>query len=134
MKNYDSCLIIERMKESASKETDKFLLEIFGIAQNTLSGWKSRNSMPLQAIVTFADEYDVDLNWLILGKETKPALDEMEQLLLDNYKRLDSAQKLQLLNASLNGVGNGVNQVANGNNNNQQVFNRDVVEVAGIKK
>ncbi|MGX2949342.1 helix-turn-helix domain-containing protein [Ursidibacter sp. B-7004-1] len=121
--------VLKRLRKLADVETNKELAKLININEKTLAGWKSRNSLPIEALMAFSAQYNVSTDFLLTGKENKPSLDEMEQLLLDNYKRLDSSQKLQLLNASLNGVGSGVNQVANGNNNNQQVFNQASADI-----
>lgn len=131
---FNSRLIFERMKEIKGRKSDKDLAISLDVAATTLANWKNRNNLPVEVILTFAHNNNVSLDWLIFGKENKPALDEMEQMLLNNYKRLDPAQKLQLLNASLNGVGSGVNQVANGDNNKQQLITGNVGEVTGIRK
>lgn len=126
--------ILKRLRKLADVETNKELAKLININEKTLAGWKSRNSLPVEVLMAFSEQYNVSTDFLLTGKENKPALDEMEQMLLNNYKRLDPAQKLQLLNASLNGVGSGVNQVANGDNNKQQLITGNVGEVNGIKK
>lgn len=137
MSVFDARSIIERMKEVLGFKDDKDLRELFGVAQSTFSSWKNRNAIPFETVINFSLEHNLDLNWLILGINNFVQLEKDENLFLTVYRQLDQAQRASLI-LQMSGLGNGassgVNQVANGNNNNQQVFNRDVVEVVGIKK
>ena len=94
----DVRLIIERMKEVLGKENDKALSEELGVARTTFSNWKNRNNMPIDMILTFAQNYNLSLDWLIYGKENAPKLNEMETELLARFNRLSFSEKLDIFN------------------------------------
>ena len=94
----DVRLIIERMKEVLGKENDKALSEELGVARTTFSNWKNRNNMPIDMILTFAQNYNLSLDWLIYGKENAPKLNEMETELLTRFNRLSFSEKLDIFN------------------------------------
>ncbi|MDX2284667.1 MAG: helix-turn-helix domain-containing protein [Bacteroidia bacterium] len=54
--------IIEKLKDHYAFDSDTQLSNYLGVAQNTLSGWKRRNSADLELIISKCA--DVDLNWL----------------------------------------------------------------------
>ena len=91
----DVRLIIERMKEVLGKENDKALSEELGVARTTFSNWKNRNNMPIDMILTFAQNYNLSLDWLITGKEKTQALKATEKMLLTAFNELDDKQQLQ---------------------------------------
>lgn len=91
----DVRLIIERMKEVLGKENDKALSEELGVARTTFSNWKNRNNMPIDMILTFAQNYNLSLDWLICGKEKTQALKATEKMLLTAFNELDDKQQLQ---------------------------------------
>ena len=94
----DVRLIIERMKEVLGKENDKALSEELGVARTTFSNWKNRNNMPIDMILTFAQNHNLSLDWLIYGKENAPKLNEMETELLTRFNRLSFSEKLDIFN------------------------------------
>ena len=94
----DVRLIIERMKEVLGKENDKALSEELGVARTTFSNWKNRNNMPIDMILTFAQNHNLSLDWLITGKENAPKLNEMETELLARFNRLSFSEKLDIFN------------------------------------
>lgn len=110
--------IIHRMKQIANITEDQELAKLCNVAKSTVVNWKRGTAISLNKIVTLAEQYDCDLNWLITGNERKPELDEMEQGLLNRFKTLDFDGKLAVLNVANNksavGLG-GVSQNANGN-------------------
>lgn len=91
----DVRLIIERMKEVLGKENDKALIEELGVAQTTFSNWKNRNNMPIDMILTFAQNHNLSLDWLIYGKDKTQALKATEKMLLTAFNELDDKQQLQ---------------------------------------
>ena len=91
----DVRLIIERMKEVLGKENDKALSEELGVARTTFSNWKNRNNMPIDMILTFAQNYNLSLDWLIYGKDKTQALKATEKMLLTAFNELDDKQQLQ---------------------------------------
>ncbi len=60
--------ILDRLKEALDIDKDIELAEFFGIAQNTISAWKKRDSMNFDLLFTRCLPLDIDLNWLIYGK------------------------------------------------------------------
>lgn len=68
--------VIDRMKYVLGVEHDVQLARALGVAQNVISGWKRRSSVPWQTLLKLHDklhdEYGVCLNWLVLGQ---PSLD-----------------------------------------------------------
>ena len=91
----DVRLIIERMKEVLGKENDKALSEELGVARTTFSNWKNRNNMPIDMILTFAQNHNLSLDWLIYGKDKTQALKATEKMLLTAFNELDDKQQLQ---------------------------------------
>lgn len=86
---------IERLKESLEISKDKELVEALGIKQNTLSTWKSRNTLDYSVIISFCEERGIDLNYIFLGvrSEGSPASELTDQDRISNlelnYKKLD---------------------------------------------
>jgi repressor LexA len=62
----DKSLIINRIKEYKNFKSDRDLSEFLGITPQSLSTWKSRNSIDFELI--FAKCEDVNKNWLLTGK------------------------------------------------------------------
>lgn len=62
----DKTLIINRIKEFKKFNSDKELSEFLGITPQSLSTWKSRNSIDYDLI--FAKCEGVNLEWLLTGK------------------------------------------------------------------
>ena len=91
----DVRLIIEQLKTGLNSKTDKDLCEKIGVPKQTLSGWKSRNSIPLEMIFDISQKFSLDLNWLITGKEKAQELKATEKMLLTAFNELDDKQQLQ---------------------------------------
>nr|DAY08984.1 MAG TPA: CI repressor [Caudoviricetes sp.] len=91
----DVRLIIEQLKTGLNSKTDKDLCEKIGVPKQTLSGWKSRNSIPLEMIFDISQKFSLDLNWLITGKEKAHELKATEKMLLTAFNELDDKQQLQ---------------------------------------
>lgn len=62
----DSKLIINELKKYKGIKTDTDFAAFLGIEQNTLSGWKARNVLNYELIISKVD--NIDANWLITGK------------------------------------------------------------------
>ncbi|RKE02345.1 LexA family transcriptional regulator [Marinifilum flexuosum] len=58
--------IIERLKSAYQLDTDSVLAEFLGVKRNTISSWKSRNTINYDLIFAKCD--DLNLNWLITGE------------------------------------------------------------------
>lgn len=129
-------LIIERMKGFFKVKNDKDLSELIEISKSTLSNWKNRNSMPLEAFYQVASNNKISTDWLLFGQDNKEQLATDEKIFLAAYRQLDQEQKVKLV-MQMSGLGNSTNGVsftANGNDNNQQIIHGSVGEVNGIKK
>ncbi|MDG6355260.1 helix-turn-helix domain-containing protein [Glaesserella parasuis] len=140
MENLSVSLIIEQLKKALDKKTDKDLAEFLDLPKQTISNWKNRNNMPLEKIIEFSQRFNLSLDWLITGESKESKLETAERMLLTAFKDLDDNQKMQAvtfvgnLASGTYSSGQGVNQTAHGNGNNQQVFSGDVGEVVGIRK
>lgn len=62
----DKALIISDIKKYLNFKKDTELAEYLGLKQNTLSTWKSRNTMDYDLIISKCDF--INANWLITGK------------------------------------------------------------------
>ena len=122
MEKFNARSIIERMKEALGKENDKALIEELGVAQTTFSNWKSRNNLPVDVILTFAQTHNLSLDWLISGKDA-PTLDEMETELLNRFAQLSFSEKLDVFNR-LQGVSAGSQHISHSTVGN--VAGRDI--------
>lgn len=58
--------VIERLKSVYELHTDGALAEFFGVKQNTISTWRSRNSINYDLIFAKCD--NLNFNWLLTGK------------------------------------------------------------------
>jgi phage repressor protein C with HTH and peptisase S24 domain len=61
----DKALILNQIKKYLKFKNDKDFAEFLGIKQNTLSTWKSRNTIDYEKIIEKCDF--VDANWLLKG-------------------------------------------------------------------
>lgn len=108
-------IIIEKLKKALGIGTDTALASFLGVAANTISAWKSRNTLDYELIITKCN--DIDFNWLFNSQyaniETKineineklptyksngpPCKDcESKNELIESLKSTISAQKLAL--------------------------------------
>lgn len=132
MSVFSNRLIIERTRIASHSETDKELAKKLGTSPSTLGNWKEpKKKTPTltELVFAYALNHNLDLNWLILGKES-PALGEMETELLARFAKLDFKQKLELLNSLDKGdfAKNSENSTASVN---QNISNSEVKNLAG---
>ncbi|HAY3505753.1 S24 family peptidase [Elizabethkingia anophelis] len=59
-------LILNDIKSHLGFKTDSDFADFLGIKQNTLSNWKSRNTMDYELIITKCDK--INANWLLTGE------------------------------------------------------------------
>lgn len=59
--------VLMRMKDVLGFRTDRELAAYLGVSFVTVSSWRTRNSMPPEAVVFVAREWDISLDWLFLG-------------------------------------------------------------------
>ena len=77
--------ILVRLKDELNLSKDVDLADFLGVAQNTISAWKKRNSVNYDLIFEKIAPYNIDLNWLVYGKDS-PQPPESEVKLLENIK------------------------------------------------
>lgn len=65
-KKMDKALIIKEIKKHLNIEKDKDFADFLGVKQNTLSTWKSRNTLDYEKIISKCDF--LNANWLITGQ------------------------------------------------------------------
>lgn len=63
--------ILERAKEAMHAASDYELAQKLGVSTATMSGYRKRQSLPLQQCLKVEQESKVSLDWLILGKGNK---------------------------------------------------------------
>lgn len=140
MEILNNAQIIERMKNVANLKEDKDLAEFFNVPKSTFANWKKAKAIGSDVLFTFAKKYNCSVDYLLTGESKESKLETAERMLLTAFKDLDDNQKMQAvtfvgnLASGTYSSGQGVNQTAHGNGNNQQVFSGDVGEVVGIRK
>ena len=65
--------VLERAKEAVGAKSDYELAKYLGITTPTMSGYRKRQSLPLDQCVKIAEQTSVSLDWLILGKGERKA-------------------------------------------------------------
>ena len=69
----DDAPILERAKQALSAKSDYELSKHLGISTSAMSGYRKRQSLPMEQCVKIAERTGVSLDWLILGKGTPQA-------------------------------------------------------------
>lgn len=87
--------LIERLKKAANVVEDQALAEIFGMSKSAFSYAKKNCSFSIGLMIEFAEKYDCDLNWILLGESKEKKLDTSERMLLTAFADLDDSQKMQ---------------------------------------
>jgi phage repressor protein C with HTH and peptisase S24 domain len=62
--------IIDRMKEVVGVTKDVELAEALGASRSSTAVWKIRERVPYSECMTLAQQYGVNLDWLLLGRGT----------------------------------------------------------------
>lgn len=90
--------VIERIRASIGVNTDAGLCRTLGLKPQTLSGWKSRDSIPYELCEQIAGKYEVSIDWLLTGegpmyRSAQPApaapLSSREEAVLAMFRSLD---------------------------------------------
>lgn len=68
---FDVRLIIDRMKSVESVRNDKDLADRIGVEAGVLLKWKTRNSIPFERAVEFANNKRISIDWLVFGEKMK---------------------------------------------------------------
>ncbi|MBA1191484.1 bacteriophage CI repressor [Pseudomonas entomophila] len=99
MSNHTLSLILERLKQITACQTDSALSRALGISPQTLSSWKVRESVPYALCVDLATRHDISLDWLLLGKQTRPMIASPTDVLsgADDDLALGLLERLRLL-------------------------------------
>lgn len=61
--------VLGRIKEAKNLKTDTELASLLGVKPNTISGWRARKSVPYDLIVSICEKENLDLDWILAGKE-----------------------------------------------------------------
>lgn len=69
----DDAPILERAKHALSAKSDYELSKLLGISTSAMSGYRKRQSLPMEQCIKIAEHTGVSLDWLILGKGTPQA-------------------------------------------------------------
>lgn len=64
----DDAPILERAKHALSAKSDYELSKLLGISTSAMSGYRKRQSLPMEQCIKIAEKTGVSLDWLILGK------------------------------------------------------------------
>ena len=62
----DKSIIINELKKYLNINTDTKFAKFLGLKQNTISSWKSRNSLDYDLIISKCDQ--INANWLLTGE------------------------------------------------------------------
>ncbi|GLK58844.1 MULTISPECIES: helix-turn-helix transcriptional regulator [Azotobacter] len=68
MRKKSATAVLARLKMLTGCATDTALASTLGISPQTLSSWKSRDTIPYALCVEVADEHGVSLDWLLVGE------------------------------------------------------------------
>lgn len=64
-----SALIMERMKALTGLTSDYALAKRFGKSTSAIHNWRKRGTIPIDECIQLSVEYNVSLDWLVLGRE-----------------------------------------------------------------
>ncbi|HBX45525.1 helix-turn-helix domain-containing protein [Limibacterium fermenti] len=85
--------ILDRLKEAYNLAGNSELARFLGVAPNTITNWYKRNSIDYDLVFTKC--VDIDLTWLITGKESKLAKEKTSSLLFpENTKTNETTKEL----------------------------------------
>ncbi|GAB3394975.1 helix-turn-helix domain-containing protein [Azotobacter armeniacus] len=116
MRKKSAAAVLARLKVLMGATTDITLASTLGISPQTLSSWKSRDSVPYALCVEVAEERGVSLDWLLVGEgpmsrgeadspsaREAPAIYEIspgEQVLLELFRSLGEDDRQEVQNAA----------------------------------
>ena len=81
--------ILERAKHALSVKSDYELSKQLGITTATMSGYRKRQSLPMEQCIKIAEQTGVSLDWLILGKGN-PKSQHQPQSAVQDYDDQDA--------------------------------------------
>lgn len=68
-------LVIQKLKKALKIKRDIQLSHVLKIRPNTISTWKKRNTLDYPAVIAVCQEYDLDLNEILLEKRARKSND-----------------------------------------------------------
>lgn len=68
MQRTDVTSVLERLAQTLGSRTGSQLAEALGVSPQTISSWKSRESVPYAQCVSIASEWGISLDWLLTGE------------------------------------------------------------------
>lgn len=100
----DKSLILNLIKLHYKFKTDTEFAKFLGISSQTLTNWKTRNSMDYEVIYTRC--VDIDANWLLTGKGNMLKDEHVAQIIYEN--EIDNSNSIPLVSPkAIGGFGNG---------------------------
>lgn len=105
MHKNDSEMVLERLKALFNVSSDSALARLIGATPQTISTWKSRNSVPYAKCVEISEEKNTSLDWLLTGQgemyrdgsaAPTPTLNSKEQALLELFKELSDKDQREI--------------------------------------
>ena len=86
--------ILSRIKQIESVRLDKDLLEILNVQQARISAWNARNTIPLEILVEYALQRNININWLLTGEGSIYNKDKEQDPYDMPLKQLESDPKI----------------------------------------
>lgn len=82
---------LNRLKSEKGITTDTELAKKLGVKQNTISGWKARNTIDIKLIISVFD--DISLDYLAFGRDPPQQINEPQE----KYKSQSPTDKDQVI-------------------------------------
>ena len=90
--------IFARIKEITGLERDDELARLLALSPQSLGGYKSRNTLPINQLIRWADQKNMSLDYLLLGirpvKRDNPDINKENSDLRKRIERLEGAIEL----------------------------------------
>lgn len=96
--------ILERIKKKLKLKSDREVAEIMGVQQQNITNWKTRNTVPYQEIISLCLVRNINLIYILTGKENKETNNSNENLskneseLIKKIKKLNPIQQKIIIN------------------------------------
>ncbi|MDR2904749.1 MAG: helix-turn-helix domain containing protein [Helicobacteraceae bacterium] len=71
--------IFQRILEIEHIKTMKSLAEVLGLTKNNIYNYESRNAIPYEKIINYAEKKQINLNWLFFGEGEQLRKDSNEK-------------------------------------------------------
>lgn len=95
--NLDIPAILERMKVAAGTSTDAQLAKRLDVSNKTISSWRSRNSLPIEAVLQVAEETGKQVDDFLFGEARRP-------MPVDDFVRLFQFDDLRIKDFEIAGI------------------------------